>query len=40
MVPLALGAVLAWLYDKTGSLWPPVIAHVLNNALALAIISS
>ena len=41
VVPLAaLGAVLAWLYDKTGSLWPPVIAHVLNNALALAIISS
>ena len=41
VVPLAvLGAVLAWLYDRTGSLWPPVIAHVLNNALALAIISS
>ena len=40
VVPLAvLGAVLAWLYDRTGSLWPPVIAHAFNNALALAIIS-
>jgi membrane protease YdiL (CAAX protease family) len=41
VIPLAvLGAVLAWLYDRTGSLWPSVIAHALNNALALAILSS
>ena len=41
VIPLAvLGVVLAWLYDKTGSLWPPVIAHALNNGLALAILSS
>jgi uncharacterized protein len=41
VVPLAvLGVVLAWLYDRTGSLWPSVIAHALNNALALAILST
>jgi len=41
VVPLAvLGAVLAWLYDRTGSLWPSVIAHAINNALALAILSA
>jgi uncharacterized protein len=41
VIPLAvLGVALAWLYDKTGSLWPPVIAHALNNGLALAILSA
>jgi membrane protease YdiL (CAAX protease family)/uncharacterized RDD family membrane protein YckC len=40
VIPLAaLGIVLAWLYDRTGSLWPCVIAHTLNNALALALLS-
>lgn len=32
---LALGAVLALLREKTGSLAPPIIAHGLNNALML-----
>jgi membrane protease YdiL (CAAX protease family) len=40
VVPLtALGVVLCWLYDRTGSLWPCVLAHTLNNGLALAIVS-
>ena len=41
MIPLAVfGVALAWLYDRTGSLWPSVIAHAINNALALAILSA
>ena len=36
VVPLAvLGFALCWLYDRTGSLWPCVIAHMINNGLAL-----
>jgi membrane protease YdiL (CAAX protease family) len=39
VVPLAaLGFALCWLYDRTGSLWPCVIAHAINNGLALALI--
>jgi uncharacterized protein len=40
VVPLAaLGLALCWLYDRTGSLWPCVIAHMINNGLALAVVS-
>ena len=40
VIPLtALGIALCWLYEKTGSLWPCVIAHAFNNGLALALIS-
>jgi CAAX protease family protein len=40
VVPLAaLGVALCWLYDRTGSLWPCVIAHMINNGLALAVVS-
>jgi CAAX protease family protein len=40
VVPLAgLGVALCWLYDRTGSLWPCVAAHVLNNSLALVVVS-
>jgi membrane protease YdiL (CAAX protease family) len=40
VVPLAaLGVALCWLYDRTGSLWPCVIAHMINNGLALALVS-
>jgi uncharacterized protein len=40
VVPLAaLGVALCWLYDRTGSLWPCVFAHVVNNGLALVVIS-
>ena len=40
VVPLAaLGFVFCWLYERTGSLWPAVIAHALNNGLALALLA-
>ncbi|HYG06771.1 MAG TPA: CPBP family intramembrane glutamic endopeptidase [Stenotrophomonas sp.] len=31
-----MGAAFAWLYWRTGSLWAAIIAHGLNNAIALA----
>jgi membrane protease YdiL (CAAX protease family)/uncharacterized RDD family membrane protein YckC len=40
VVPLAaLGFALCWLYDRTGSLWLCVIAHAINNGLALAVVT-
>jgi membrane protease YdiL (CAAX protease family)/uncharacterized RDD family membrane protein YckC len=35
-----LGVLLAWLYERTGSLWPAIILHVANNALALVVVTS
>ena len=32
-----LGVALAWLYERTGSIWPCIFAHVINNSLALAV---
>jgi membrane protease YdiL (CAAX protease family) len=32
---LPVGIVLAWAYDRTGSLWVPIIIHGVNNGLAL-----
>jgi hypothetical protein len=32
-----LGVALAWLYERTGSLWPCILIHVINNSLALAV---
>jgi membrane protease YdiL (CAAX protease family)/uncharacterized RDD family membrane protein YckC len=38
-IPLAgLGVGLAWLYDKTGSIWPSITAHFLNNSLAILVV--
>jgi uncharacterized protein len=34
------GVALAWLYERTGSLWPPIAVHAVNNALAFAILMS
>ena len=31
--PFALGVIYAWLRLRTGSLWPCVVAHALNNSL-------
>ncbi|WP_305804757.1 type II CAAX endopeptidase family protein [Stenotrophomonas sp. YIM B06876] len=31
-----MGAAFAWLYQRTGTLWAPVAAHALNNAIALS----
>lgn len=31
-----LGAAFALVYERTGSLWPPIIFHALNNAFVLA----
>ena len=35
----AFGVILSWLYQRTGSLWPAVAVHALNNALAFAILT-
>jgi membrane protease YdiL (CAAX protease family) len=37
---VALGIIFAVVYEKTGSIWPPIIMHVVNNAFALTVISS
>lgn len=34
----AMGAVFAAVYRATGTLWAPIGAHILNNALALAVL--
>ncbi|MFL5869476.1 MAG: CPBP family intramembrane glutamic endopeptidase [Solirubrobacterales bacterium] len=31
------GVILAWLYERTGSIWPTLALHVFNNALAVAL---
>jgi membrane protease YdiL (CAAX protease family)/uncharacterized RDD family membrane protein YckC len=38
-IPLAgLGVGLAWLYERSGSLWPSITAHFLNNGLAISVV--
>jgi len=34
------GVILAWLYERTGSIRPTIAVHALNNALALTILVS
>jgi len=29
------GVILAWLYERTGSLGPPIVLHMLNNGIAI-----
>jgi membrane protease YdiL (CAAX protease family) len=36
LVYAAMGAAFAWLYRRTATLWAPILAHALNNGLALA----
>ncbi len=37
---IVLGVIFAVVYEKTRSLWPPIMMHVFNNALALTVITS
>lgn len=34
------GLALAWLYRRTGSIWPTIAVHVINNAIAFALLTS
>jgi membrane protease YdiL (CAAX protease family) len=34
------GVILAWLYQRTGSIWPTIAVHALNNLLAFALLTS
>jgi uncharacterized protein len=34
----SMGLAFAWLYRRTGTLWAPIGAHMLNNALALSLL--
>jgi membrane protease YdiL (CAAX protease family) len=34
------GVALAWLYERTGSIWPAIAVHAINNALAFGILTS
>lgn len=33
-----LGVVLAWVYEKSHSLWPSVLIHVINNAVKIVLL--
>ena len=33
-----MGAFFAYLYERTGSLWPPIVAHALHNLLAFVVV--
>lgn len=36
--PLAfLGVMFCWLYERSGSLWPSILLHMLNNTVAFAV---
>ena len=38
LIPIFVtGLLLAWLYQRTGTLWPSIVAHAGQNALALAV---
>ncbi len=34
------GLFLCWLYQRTGSIWPPIGVHAFNNALAFILLTS
>ena len=41
VVQLAVfGIVLAWLYERTGSIWPTIAVHAFNNAVAFTILTT
>ena len=33
-----LGTLLAWVYQRTGSLYPSIVAHAVNNATGLVLL--
>ena len=35
-----LGFALCWVYEETGSIYPTMAIHALNNALAFALLTS
>ena len=35
---IVLGILAALLYEKSGSIWPPVVAHAVNNMAAFTLI--
>lgn len=38
LIPVFItGLLLAWLYQKTGTLWPSILAHAAQNAMAVAV---
>ena len=37
---IVLGAIFAVVYEKTESIWPPIIFHMINNAYALAALNA
>jgi len=36
MLYAGMGAAFAWVYQKTGRLWPAILAHASNNLFAVA----
>ena len=32
-----LGVLNAWMYERSRSLWPPIVLHITNNLFALLI---
>ncbi len=32
------GVILAWLYERSGTLWAPVLAHAINNTIAFVLL--
>ncbi|MEX0620106.1 MAG: type II CAAX endopeptidase family protein [Solirubrobacterales bacterium] len=37
---VALGVIFAVVYEKTESIWPPIIMHVVNNSFALIVLTA
>ena len=37
---MVLGAIFAVVYDRTESIWPPIIFHAINNAYVLIVLNS
>lgn len=34
----AFGVILAWLYERSGTLWAPILAHAINNTIAFVLL--